>query len=180
MDHLCRKSPGVFTAKGPITCITNEDISIIKKDAYASPLLRSRICIHNNTDDPVQEMIIALCKDSYIPPHRHVGKTESFHIIYGQADILFFEKTGDISHMISLGIDAPDGFYYRLSAPLFHTVLSRGEMVVIHETITGPFHPEENLKAPFAPDDKDYYAARKYLAMLHKFRDKMIENISFS
>ncbi len=171
MEHLYRKSPGVFTAKGPIACINKADLDIIKKDACISPLRRSRICVHSDADDPVQEMIIALCSDSYIPPHRHIGKTESFHIIEGRADIYFFEETGKISHMISLEENGTEGFYYRLSAPLYHTVLSCGEMAIIHETITGPFCPKENMNAPFAPNSSDHDAVKRYFAMLHDFRD---------
>ena len=166
MSHIYRKSPGVFAATGPIACINNSDLASIKEDACASRLRRSRICVHESVDDPVQEMIIAICRDSYIAPHRHVGKTESFHVIEGQADIYFFEDCGRISRIVTLGSDSPEGFYYRLSAPLYHTVLSHGAMLVIHETTTGPFHPEEATAAPFAPHAEDAAAVRAYLEML--------------
>ena len=89
MEHIYRKNPGVFVANGPIACISKSDLARIKEDACVAPMRRSRICAHTSADDPVQERIIAMCRDSYIAPHRHVGKTESFHVIEGQADIYF-------------------------------------------------------------------------------------------
>ena len=106
MNQIYRKSPGVFAATGSITCINNDDLLRIKEDAYASRLRRSRICVHESADDPVQEMIIAICQDSYIAPHKHVGKTESFHVIEGQADIYFFDACGKMMEMITNGMDA--------------------------------------------------------------------------
>ena len=166
MEHIYRKNPGVFVANGPIACINRNDLARIKEDACAAPLRRSRICAHVSADDPVQEMIIAMCRDSYIAPHRHVGKSESFHIIEGQADIYFFEESGEITRIVSLSSDSPEGFYYRLSAPLYHMVLPHGPMLVIHETITGPFNPDESMLAPFAPPTEDADAVHSYLEML--------------
>jgi cupin fold WbuC family metalloprotein len=166
MEHIYRKNPGVFVANGPIACISKSDLARIKEDACVVPMRRSRICAHTSADDPVQEMIIAMCRDSYIAPHRHVGKTESFHVIEGQADIYFFDESGEITRIVSLSADSPEGFYYRLSAPLYHTVLPHGPMLVVHETITGPFNPDISVQAPFAPHAEDADAVHGYLEML--------------
>ena len=72
--------------------------------------------------------------------------------------------------MLSLGATSPDGFYYRLSAPLYHTVLAHGDMLVIHETVTGPFCPESTEIAPFAPPAGDTEAVRRFMETLRSVR----------
>lgn len=168
MAELYHKATGVFMANGPIACVSKDDIEIIKKDACSTPLRRSRICLHQDNADPVHEMIIALCHDSYIPPHSHEGKSESFHIIEGQADICFFDESGTMTDTVILGANSPQGFYYRLSSPLYHTVLSHGPMLVFHETTSGPFSPESNRIAPFAPPAANALQVQDYMQMLRE------------
>ena len=62
----------------------------LKWSAEESPLRRSRICLHSDNSDQVHEMVIAFCRDSYVQPHRHTGKSESFHIIEGRLQVVFF------------------------------------------------------------------------------------------
>ena len=39
-------------------------------------------------------MFVCLHKDTYVAPHFHKNKTESYHIIEGKVDIYFFNKKG--------------------------------------------------------------------------------------
>ncbi len=170
MSRLISRATGVFTVPGPIACVNREDVARIRAEAPLTPLRRCRICAHADNDDPVQEMIIALCHDSYIPPHRHRGKSESFHVVEGRADLFFFDEKGTILQTLSLSADSPDGFYYRLSEPLYHTVLAHDDMLVIHETVTGPFCPESTDTAPFAPSPDDAEAVGRFMAALRSVR----------
>jgi len=63
-------------------------IESLKNAARSSDMRRARICLHGNLQSPVQEMVIALCSDSIVEPHRHpVHKPESYHLIDGEMDV---------------------------------------------------------------------------------------------
>lgn len=166
---LKRQGPGVFTATGELSLIRPEHIKLIKSDALTAPLRRSRICLHKSPADPVQEMIIAILHDSYIRPHRHMGKSESFHVIEGQVEIYFFTDEGRISSKICLGQNERDGFCHRLSSPVFHSPVAVGEVTVVHEIVTGPFSTDKESLAPFSPDYSDREEVSRYLAWLRSY-----------
>ena len=86
----------VFLAIDEIIKFDKESISFLKERAKESSIGRSRICAHRKTDDLLQEMFIAISSDSYIRPHRHKNKAESFHLIEGEADIVVFYDDGSI------------------------------------------------------------------------------------
>ncbi|MEW6237341.1 MAG: WbuC family cupin fold metalloprotein [Candidatus Omnitrophota bacterium] len=120
-------------------------LSKLKQEAEASPRRRSRLCLHRNHKDLVQEMVIAFCRDSLVRPHRHVGKSESFHVIEGDLAVLLFDEEGKAINKIEMG---PRGsgktFIYRISSSLWHSVVLLSDFAVIHEAAAGPFYPEEN------------------------------------
>ena len=55
-------------------------------------------------------MFIALSRSTYIRPHKHYNKSESLHVIYGSADVVFGNK-GDINKIINLSKDNPDSSF---------------------------------------------------------------------
>jgi cupin fold WbuC family metalloprotein len=146
-----------------------EQLSALKKAAAAAPLRRARLCLHQNHADEVQEMVIAFCRDTYNRPHRHRGKSESFHVIEGQVAIVFFDEEGRPTRQVHLGMPA-DGlpFLYRLASDRWHAVIPLTDHVIIHETTTGPFVPGQTEFAPWSPDGADVEAARQYVAQLER------------
>ena len=159
----------VIVAEGDIARATREDVEDLRRRADSAPLRRARLCAHRDLADPVHEMLIVLARNTYVRPHRHLGKTESFHVVEGQAEVVVFDAEGAITDVIQLGDYASgQAFYYRLNAPFFHTVLVRSEVVVVHETTNGPFNPEETVFAPWAPEPSDAAACRRYLNELDR------------
>jgi len=68
--------------------------------------------------------MIVLCDASYIPPHKDLAKSESFHIIESVMNVLIYDDDGLLREVVPLaapGSDRP--LYYRLSDSLFHTGL---------------------------------------------------------
>ncbi len=144
--------------------VNQEQIELLKKAATEETLKRSRLCLHNNHDDPVQEMIIALCKESYVRPHRHSNKSESFHIIEGELMVVFFDNMGRVIRKIemsALGNDKTS--IYRLNNNMWHTVVPCSEFVVLHETTTGPFIEGKNEYAAWSPDYGDKSGIRRFM-----------------
>ncbi len=44
-------------------------------------------------------------------------------------------------------------FFFRSAGSLFHTVIVHSDVVVFHETTTGPFAPDETVFAPWSPEE---------------------------
>ena len=162
---LHRVSDEVFVAAEPIVRLGSEDIAFLKQQAISNPRKRARICAHADNDDALHEMIIAIASASYIRPHRHIGKSESFHIVHGSADIVMFDDAGSITDVIELGEpESGRSFFYRLSDSRFHMPLSCSDMLVIHEVTNGPFDRDRTIMAPFAPPEEDFDRAAKYMS----------------
>lgn len=154
----------VFVAEDAIVRCDDSDLEFLKRQARATPRKRARICAHKSNDDPLHEMLIVIAAASYIRPHRHPCKSESFHVVEGEVDVAVFDDAGAITEVIQLG---PRGsgrnFFYRLSHSAFHTLLIRSEYLVIHEVTNGPFDPAGSVQADFAPPETDVSAALLYM-----------------
>ncbi len=162
--NLRKVNDEVFIALDPIVKWGGEEIAFLKRTALASPRKRARICAHNTNEDALHEMIIVISAGSYIHPHRHIGKSESFHIIEGEVDVAVFDDAGAIADVIELGpVGSGRQFYYRLSESAFHTLLIRSDCLVVHEVTNGPFARDRTALAPFAPPEEQQDAARAYM-----------------
>lgn len=164
---LVQKSPDLFLAEGPIGEIGENEINTLKAAVKASPKRRARINAHGDGEDALHEMIIAIERTSYIRPHKHPGKSEAFHIIEGEVDIVVFTDDGAIDRIVELG--APGSgrpFYYRMSKPFFHTLVIRSEILIVHEITNGPFRRDATVFADFAPDESETSKAAAWQADL--------------
>jgi cupin fold WbuC family metalloprotein len=142
----------VFRNSDDIVAVGADWLQRLKEAARNSPLRRSRLCLHRTDQDLVQEMIIVLMKDVLFRPHRHLDKSESFHIIEGELHVLIFNDAGVPIRTIHMG-PAGSGrtFCYRLRTPAWHAILPISDIVVMHETTRGPFVPGKATFAPWAP-----------------------------
>ena len=164
MSNLERVSAEVFIARDPIVTWSVEDLDFIKRAALASPRRRARICAHKTNDDVLHEMLIVLVSGGYIRPHKHPTKSESFHVIEGEINILIFDEDGTPSRVNHLsGSDPRKSFYFRLPPDVYHTVLLLSEIAVVHETTSGPFDPNQTVQAAFAPAEAEGDKARAYM-----------------
>lgn len=126
---------------------------------------RFRLCCHTSVNANIQEMVIALTKSSLFSPHRHrPDSSESYHVIAGSLRVFFFDDGGSVVNDITLRADSPQyPFMYRLSAPIWHLPIAETEIVVYHETLTGPFQKNRDVEyAPFAPPENDQKALRRF------------------
>jgi len=167
--QLLKISPDVYRVTRGIVSIGLEDIDFLKSKVSVSSKGRVRINLHKCDSDLLHEMIIVINGGSYIRPHLHINKSESFHIIYGQVDIVFFDSNGGVRDVISL--DAADplkAFCCRMSEPVFHTLVVKSDIVVMHEITNGPFSPGGSVMANFAPVEGDFDSIKKWTKSLKK------------
>jgi cupin fold WbuC family metalloprotein len=162
--NLRKVNDEVFIAEDAIVRFGDEEIDFVKRQARASPRKRARICAHRTNDDALHEMLIALASTTYIHPHRHLDKAESFHVIEGEVDVAIFDGAGSVVDVIALGpVGSGRRFFYRLSDSAFHTLLIRSDVLVIHEVTNGPFAPGKTVLAPFAPSEDEADEAIEYM-----------------
>jgi len=137
--------------------INKEEIRKLKHQALAAPLKRARLCLHKGKDDSLQEMIIVLCKDSYVMPHAHKGKDESLSVLEGSFYLVIFDEHGRVIEKIILRQHGQRShFLCRVKESVWHTVVPLSDFVVIHEIIKGPFKGGARKKnAPWVPQKKD-------------------------
>ena len=59
-------------------------VETIKAESRKSSRLIARLLMHLNHEDPVQEMLIALCQGCSVVPNRSPGRSESLAVIEGE------------------------------------------------------------------------------------------------
>jgi cupin fold WbuC family metalloprotein len=152
----------VFYNEQNVAEVGSEWYEKLKHHAFEADQKRARLCLHKSPDDLLHEMLIVFHRDTLIRPHRHIGKTESYHMVFGELDIVLFSDDGRPIRLVSMGTLASGKTHiYRLNAPIWHSVIVRSEYAAIHEVTNGPFKVEENDFAPWAPEEPT--ALREFL-----------------
>ncbi|MBF0311429.1 MAG: WbuC family cupin fold metalloprotein [Magnetococcales bacterium] len=147
-----------------VLLLQRTQVEEIKRLAETAPMRRARICLHHTLEDPSQEMLIAFCQDSYIRPHRHLRRSETFHTVEGEVLVVLFDDAGKVTRTIVMKEVGSGGtFLYRLARPLWHMLIPLTPTAVIHEIAPGPFVPEESEFAPWSPEPGDGAAVTAYV-----------------
>ena len=165
--HLKKQSVDVLVATDKHIRLERRDLDSLKEKVSKTPKKRIRINIHASPKDSIHEMFIVNRQDTYIRPHKHLYKKESYHVIEGRAINVLFDDKGTIRTVIPLG-DFSSGFdfYYKLNEPLYHCLVIQSEYFVFVEVTNGPFRKTDNVFAPWSPDEKDSLAVKSYLYKL--------------
>jgi cupin fold WbuC family metalloprotein len=154
------RSPEVLVATEQIVRLTAADLAVVENAAINNARKRARLCAHMGHSDPLHEMLICLARDTYVRPHRHKGKSESFHMIAGELHVVLFHTDGTLREVIQMGPHSSGSvFFYRLMEPCFHTVLVKTPRALFHETTNGPFDPADTEFAAWSPSEDDAASA---------------------
>jgi cupin fold WbuC family metalloprotein len=157
----------VFVADQTIVKLDRSHVEFLRREAESNQRKRARICAHRSNDDTLHEMLIVIKAASYIHPHKHIQKAESFHIVEGRVDVVIFDDAGAITEVVELGEPRSGlSFFYRLSDSFFHTLVIRSPELIIHEVTNGPFVRTDTVLASFAPLESDTAATVRYMREL--------------
>ena len=166
----------VLCFDSPIVTIDTNEINFLKDRSDENVRKRIRICAHRKVEDAVHEMIIVHQKGAFVPPHKHLGKSESFHVIEGEADVILFDDEGNLTDVIQMGNpQSGKSFYNRISSSVFHSLLIRSGYFIFHETTSGPFRKEETLFASWAPPESDRVGAEGFMKNLKESVDTLLQ-----
>ena len=165
---LTKISDGIYGCKGGLKRLGPNEISIIFEELKTNTKGRVRICTHNTTNDILQEMFIAISSKSYIRPHLHITKSESFYIVKGEVDVILFQEDGRIREVLRLGdFGTNKPFYCRFEPQTFHTLVIRSEYLILHEVTSGPFLQSQTVFADFSPaEDEPHSVVAEYMAKI--------------
>jgi glucose-6-phosphate isomerase len=160
------KSVGLFCRRLPGR-VDKALIEALKRMHAEYPGKNIRLCLHREPEAPFHSMIILEKKGKYYPPHKHLVKGESFHIIEGRMAIFIFDDDGLIQDACIL--EKEGCFLYRIGLDMYHAVMPLSDVVIYHESKPGPFTGEgDSLYPAWAPDEHNADEIRKYEGMLLK------------
>ncbi len=160
-------TPEVLYTESAFVVAGPAEVALLKRIAPGTARKRCRLCAHPGPHAAQHEMLIVMRGDSYVPPHRHWGRTETLTVLEGSADALIFDESGTVTEVVRMAPYHEAGrFFYRMPAGLFHALVFRSDWLVYLETTSGPFDPAHSETAPWAPPEGDPAAAayRAHLA----------------
>lgn len=156
----------VYYAEDKLIKLGKNDIELLKEKARNNDPKKIRLCTHRDINDKLHEMFIMFGKGTYVMPHKHPGKSVSYHIIEGSAGIVLFNESGKIVEVIKMG-DYLSGrvFYFRIDYPCYYMPIPKSDVLVFHEITNGPFN-NDTVFAPWAPAENDKTAVREFMRNL--------------
>lgn len=158
---------GIYYSDREFVACDSASIAFLKRAARANPRRRARICAHPNAAAIQHDMLIVSCRETYVAPHRHPGKSESFLALEGEADLLLFDEAGALTERLRLGPPESGAvFFYRMPEGQFHSLDIFSDELVFVESTRGPFDPRQMENASWAPGPDDVDEGRAYIAGL--------------
>ena len=159
--------PEVIKNSEELLFINNELVEQIIEEASQSQRHMARLLMHFDHEDPVQEMLIAMGRDCAVMPNRSVGRSESLQIVKGELLLIIFDDNGNVVNRVEMG-PAGSGkvFLYRLSSTPWHTMIPLTKMIVVHETLEGPFKQSSEPLPDWVPGDSE--SLKRFLKEIEK------------
>lgn len=135
--------------------ITEELLDNVTAQAKENARLRMNYNFHETMDAPVHRMLNALEPGTYLPPHRHSDKEETYLVLRGRLMAFFYDEEGNVTEKICLN---PLEGRYGLEIPprTWHSIIALESGTVIFEIKKGPYQPlspEDMATWAPAPDD---------------------------
>ena len=166
-DALCAKGEGIFYTDQPLVVVDQAIIDFLKQAALSVPRRRARLCAHPDAEADQHDMLIVSHRNTYVAPHRHLKKSETFLVLEGLANVVLFDEQGGVTETIAMGpVGSGRPFFYRMPKGQFHSLMIDSELLVFVESTKGPFVPQETENASWAPEPDRASDGRAYMAAL--------------
>ncbi len=118
-----------------------------------------RICLHNSSTADLHNMLICQYSNTYIRPHKHLSKSETYHIVEGEVVLFIFDDEGDVIDQVNMSLQKK--ILCRIERNYYHTLIPITKYVIFHESRPGPFLKENDSFFPswsVSPDEKSKIA----------------------
>lgn len=152
-----------------LTHITQQILEKLSADAALSDRKRINHNFHHASTDPLQRMLHAMNRGTYVQPHKHENpdKREVFIILTGRVAVLEFDDSGVIRDQITLDRDLGN-YGVEIAVGTFHSLIALVNGSVVYEVKDGPYTPVDDKNfASWAPAEGDA-GCEQYLAELTK------------
>lgn len=137
--------------------ITEELLDTVTTQAKENFRLRMNHNLHATMDAPIHRMLNALEPGTYLPPHRHTDKDETYLVLRGSLLVFFYDEKGNVTEKVCLN---PAKGKYGLEIPpcTWHSIIALESGTVIFEIKKGPYQPlslQDLASWAPAPTDKE-------------------------
>jgi cupin fold WbuC family metalloprotein len=143
---LKKKNDRVFYASAPPVELSMQTMLLLKELAAFRELPVFRVCMHENDDQHVHEMLMIHAGRSTTGPLRQSKTSLSYHMIEGALEVFLHNATGDVTGRYVL--DSEDDFAarsIRLDANVFRTVRTISPQAIFVEVASGPFSDGDTI-----------------------------------
>jgi len=160
-----RESKGAIFNTDPVALVDADTVRMLKERAELSESGRFRLCLHESTDDSIQDMVIAERKGAYCRPHRHPGRESSLYIIEGATLVIVFDEKGAVLQRAEMGaIGSGKPFCIRFAPDVWHMDFTISASAVFREVLAGPnANGEALMHAAWSPEFGDAEGIRAFL-----------------
>ena len=159
-----RKKNILYFKKNSSKVLDNYDLTFLKKLTENNKNKSARICLHPDESANIHEMLIYQSKCDPAIPHKHIDKDESFYLIKGKLDVIFFNKDLEIINIIKLnGFGTKGMFFCKIPKNSYHTSIYYQDCVFL-EISKGPFIKKNNIIL----NRYKNYDQKKYFNILQK------------
>ena len=125
----------------------NSVIEELKTVAALNAAQSARLCLHPNTEDVHQEMLIVLSRAHRERPQRRKTGFDTKVVIEGRALLRYFGSDGQLSRLEKLG--GPEILYVHTCTTEYHSLEVESEFFVFLEILKGPFDVSTTEFAPW-------------------------------
>ena len=149
--NMIRVSEEAFYATEVPVIVGDAEIAKLKAELHQTKRKRIRLCTHPNVNAPLHEMFVLYCKETKIGANKHFAKDETFYVMEGFADLVFFNDTGDVTQIVQLGpYGSGNAFSARIPHDTWHDVVVSSDYLLLHETTPGPYIRDHTIWAPWS------------------------------
>ena len=150
--------------------ITDGLLDSVANEARHAPRLRMNYNFHRDVNEPVNRLLNAMQRGTYVPVHRHLNPalSESCVVLRGRVGITIYNDSGCIVEQRQVGAGT-DACGFDIEASVWHGLVVLEDDTVLYEVKQGPYTPltAENI-APWSPDRQDEEAQRTFVKALEQ------------
>ncbi|MBO7342980.1 MAG: WbuC family cupin fold metalloprotein, partial [Alistipes sp.] len=138
--------------------------------ARESSRRRMNYNLHSDEADPVNRLLNAMHRGTFVPVHRHLSPalSESFVVLRGRVGVIIYDHCGQVMERRLVGVGA-DACGFDIEAGIWHGLVVLEDDTVLFEVKQGPYAPlsAENI-APWSPDAQDEEAVAEFVKALEQ------------
>jgi len=160
-------------------CTLNyDDLLHLQEKGLGTAEQRTRLCVHDSPDASIHEMFIVHTDDTYVRPHKHKSRAESFEVLKGEASLLLLDDFGEIEDIIELGeLLTNKTFFFKMPAGAWHMLIIHSQVLIFKEVTQGPFDSSDCVFPDWAPPGRNCTQVEKYMdGMMNKVKRFMENN----